>query len=445
MIWLFNIDYSPSINYFQIRNDNIKEDINNLKLEFEQLINNNKNKEKFKTINNENINNNNCNINIKSYKNEILILKQENKKIKEIFNEIKKENENIYQENTQLKKEQIEFNSIKEDNIKLSEINKQLNGINIALKGEMKELEIEKKNNLSQIKKLINLNEEQKNNKLILEKNLEEKKQETINLLSKLNLVQKENDMKINENIEKQKEENDKTIKNLKNELNRLNNIINLKEKEINDYKLINNQLIGDNTKKQEKIAELMDNSQQETFILTLENLKQEIKEYKEKINHLTNQNNELNELLKKKNIINPVEKNNLSKKKFQEIEEEFEPNRFQNKYKINNYSNTDEKIRKSQGVFNQELQLEEDQNLLKYKERIKDYKEQIDLHLMQINTLKDEIKECKLKLNKPIVKNYDEFVKLFNLAFTGYKPFRKDQNDAFELIKQKFVLNNDI
>ena len=63
----------------------------------------------------------------------------------------------------------------------------------------------------------------------------------------------------------------------------------------------------------------------------------------------------------------------------------------------------------------------------------------------MQINTLKDEIKECKLKLNKPIVKNYDEFVKLFNLAFTGYKPFRKDQNDAFELIKQKFVLNNDI
>ena len=63
-----------------------------------------------------------------------------------------------------------------------------------------------------------------------------------------------------------------------------MNNIINLKEKEINDYKLINNQLIGDNTKKQEKIAELMDNSQQETFILTLENLKQEIKEYKEKI-----------------------------------------------------------------------------------------------------------------------------------------------------------------
>ena len=60
----------------------------------------------------------------------------------------------------------------------------------------MKELEIEKKNNLSQIKKLINLNEEQKNNKLILEKNLEEKKQETINLLSKLNLVQKEKDMK---------------------------------------------------------------------------------------------------------------------------------------------------------------------------------------------------------------------------------------------------------
>ena len=60
----------------------------------------------------------------------------------------------------------------------------------------------------------------------------------------------------------------------------------------------------------------------------------------------------------------------------------------------------------------------------------------------MQINTLKVAIKENQNKLDKPIVKNFEEFVKLFNLAFTGYKPFRKDQNEAFELIKYKFILN---
>ena len=81
----------------------------------------------------------------------------------------------------------------------------------------------------------------------------------------------------------------------------------------------------------------------------------------------------------------------------------------------------------------------------MKYKERIKEYKEEKDLLLIQINTLKNEIKDYKNILNKPIVKNYDEFVNLFNFAFSGYKPFRKDQNQAFELIKKKFILNNNL
>ena len=288
------------------------------------------------------------------------------------------------------------------------------------------------------------MNEEQKNKNLILQKNLEEKKKEIENLLSKLNLIQKENEININKSKQTQNEEKNNIIKNLRDELNKTNNIIKQKEKEINDYKLINNQLIDDNTKKQEKISELMENSQQESLILTIENLKQEIKEYKNKINVLANQNNQLNEKLKTKTSPNQLDKNNLNKKKFLELEEEFESGKSKNKINQIHYAISENRNEKSMasGILETEGGLGGDPNFLKYKERIREYKEEINLLLMQINTLKVEIKECKNKLNKPIVQHYDEFVKLFNLAFTGYKPFRKDQNEAFELIKQKFVLN---
>ena len=366
----------------------------------------------------------------------------------ELNNKIKIENNNLIEENKKLKNDYIELNAIKEDNIKLSKINQQLNGINNALKIQNEELDIENKNNLSQIKKLISLNEEQKNIKIILEKNLEEKKQEIENLLSKINLVQKENETNINKNKEIMKSEENKIVKKLNDEINKLNNIIKNKEKEIIDYKLINNQLIDDNTKKQEKISDLMENSQQESFVLTLENLKQEIKEHKNKINELTNKNNELTEKLKKNNIINnKLDKNYFNKKKFLETEEEFDSNEFNNnfnqKFNLNNFSKSENRAEKKTGVEMQGFEDGDEQNILKYKERIKEYKEEINLLLVQTNILKDEIKKAQIKLNMPIVKNYNEFVKLFNLAFTGYKPFRKDQNEAFELIKLKFISNN--
>ena len=335
---------------------------------------------------------------------------------------------------------------MKEDNIKLAKLNQQLNGINNALKIENEELDSENKNNLSEIKKLINLNKEQKNNNTILEKNLEEKNQEIENLLSKLNLLQKEHEINFNKKEEIQNEEKEKNnlIKNLEDELNKLKNIIKQKEKEINDYKLLNNQLIDDNTKKQEKISELMENSNQESLILTIENLKQEIKEYKNKINILSSQNNELNEKLKIKISNNPKDINYLNKKKFVELEEDFEPGKSYNKSNALHYANSENRKEKkiNIGILESEEGLRDEPNLLKYKERMKEYKEEINLLLMQINTLKVAIKENQNKLDKPIVKNFEEFVKLFNLAFTGYKPFRKDQNEAFELIKYKFILN---
>ena len=439
-------DYYNDICYYKIKNADIKKDINNLKEEFDQLINhtsNSKNKKEKKIKMNNKANNTN--------KHNILLLKNENRQMNELNSKIKIENNNLIEENKKLKNDFIEINAIREDNIKLSKINQQLNGINNALKIQNEELDIQNKNNLSQIKKLISLNEKQKNEQIILEKNLEVKKQEIEDLLSKINLVQKENEININKNKEIIKDEENKIIKKLNEEINKLNNIIKNKEKEIIDYKLINNQLIDDNTKKQEKISELMENSQQEGLILTLENLKQEIKEYKTNINDLTNKNNELTEKLKKYNIVNnKLDKNYFNKKKFLETEEEFDPNEFNNnfnqKFILNNFSKSENRTEKKRG---EELQGfkdgdgGEEQDILKYKKRIIEYKEEIKLLLIQINTLKDQIKKDQIKLNKPIVKNYDEFVKLFNLAFTGYKPFRKDQNEAFELIKLKFISNN--
>ena len=396
-----NIDmteYDNNVNYYQIMNTNLKKDINDLKLEFDKLINHNNkdNEENPKTTKKEEIKDN-------SNKKELISLKEENKKIKDLYNKLKKEYDIIIKENKQLKKEKVEYISIKEDTNKLSKLNQQLTEINNALKGQNEELDSENKNNILQIKKLINLNDEQKNKNLILEKNLEEKKREIDSLLTEINLIKKENETNINKNKEAQNDEKN-NIYNLKEELKKVNNIIKMREKEINDYKLINNQLIDDNTKKQEKISELMENSQQQSLMLTIENLKQEIKEYKNKISLLTNQNNDLNEKLKIKNSPNPKDKNLLNKKKFLELDEEFEPGNIHNKVNQIHFANSEN--RKENSLRNGILDTEGDQNYLKYKERIREYKEEINLLLIQINTLKVEIKECKKKLNKPIVQN---------------------------------------
>ena len=85
-----------------------------------------------------------------------------------------------------------------------------------------------------------------------------------------------------------------------------------------------------------------MENSNQESLILTIENLNQEIKEYKNKINILSSQNNELNEKLKKKISNNPKDINYLNKKKFVELEEDFEPGKSYNKSNPLHYANSE-------------------------------------------------------------------------------------------------------
>ena len=59
------------------------------------------------------------------------------------------------------------------------------------------------------------------------------------------------------------------------------------------------------------------------------------------------------------------------------------------------------------------------------------------------MDVLKEEIKDLNHKLKNPINKNLDEFLKLFKIAFSDYKPSKKEQKKAFEEINQKFISNN--
>ena len=234
----------------------------------------------------------------------------------------------------------------------------------------------------------------------------------------------------------------------LKNELKKKENIIKEKEKEINEYKLINNQLIQDNTVKQEKIQELMENSQQESIMLTLENLKQEIKEHKKNISDLSNKNQELNQLLKKNNInnINNISNSNkyLDNRKTKNIfEKRIDMGDDYENSKYHSENRPENRLSRISGITATSVGLTDEERIIKYKSKLKEYKEELNTQKIQMNVLKEEIKDLNNKLKNPITKNLNEFIRLFKIAFSGYKPNNKEQKNAFEEINLKYMAKN--
>ena len=348
-------------------------------------------------------------------KNEILSLK---KQIKELENE----NHNNIITNSKLKETEEQLNSIKKENdINFNELknqqnkNKELLDIIKNKEDEIKQLKSSNKNKISQNSINIEGDEE-------YEEDSEGEQGQYIG--------------------EGEKVKNKKNIIiELKKELKIKENIIIEKEKEINEFKLINNQLIQDNTVKQEKIEELMVNSQQESFLLTLDNLKQEIKEHKKTISDLSNKNKELNNLLKSSNIPNSnkyIKKNKFEKAKL-DIGDEFENN---NNYHSENRPDNN-RLSRISGITTTSAGLTDNEKIIKYKSKIKEYKEQINSDLIQMNALKEEIKKLNHKLKHPIFENFEKFLNLFDIAFSDYKPSKKEQKEAFEEINQKFMINN--
>ena len=131
-----------------------------------------------------------------------------------------------------------------------------------------------------------------------------------------------------------------------------------------------------ENNIKNKKIEELSNKLKDESLQLTLENYKEQIKEQNKAINDLNEKNIELSNILnnnKSEIILDDYEKNDFY----------LSDNRYDNKH-INN-SNI----------------LSDNELVMKYKMKLKEYKERINSDNLQIISLKNEIKELKSKIKE--------------------------------------------
>jgi hypothetical protein len=270
---------------------------------------------------------------------------------------------------------------------KINELQKKIEVVQMEKESKMKELQIQQKNN----KILLN------KNKILEEENI--KLKNTITNLTNTNNDNLQNNK--NEEYEKvygqlemiKKENYDKNIK------------IKKLEKELKDFKAINDKLLEDN--KRLKFTQ----NQEECMNITLENLKDEIKDKNLQIQKLKNS-------LKRNTM-------NVKNRDDNEDEKELEENPFRKTFN-------------STGMA-------EDEKIRMYKEQIKEYKQTNISDALQIKTLKEDIKILKNEVKNyetfgGQLKDYNEFINLLNVVLDNYKPKKKEQKDALNTILQ--ILN---
>ena len=386
-------------------------------VEYENKIKELQQKNKVSDINKESFSNdkiNQINLGEKKYLDEnVDELKKEISSLKEKINELENENHNYMLEATKLKEAEEKIKSIKNEN----ELNFN------ALKTQQKENQ--------KLLKIINNYKNNKNSNLQNAEDIEGDEEE-----DEENEISQDS---FNSGVNNKSKNKKKIILELKNQLKE-------KDKEINEFKKIKGYLTKDNIDKQETIEKLKDNSvsskQEQSYILIIETLKKEIKENQHTISELTKKNTELNDQLKSNNIQNS--NNNISKKKnkFEKaniaIGDEIDNNKYHSENRIDN-----NRLSRISGITSTSNGLTDQERIDKYKKQIKEYKKEIESHKNQINTLKEEIRELNHKLKNPIFQNLEEFINLFHIAFSDYKPNKKEQKEAFEKIIQNFGLNN--
>jgi hypothetical protein len=372
-------------------NNNLKLSINNNPSTMENYENDNL-KNNFTILENE----------LKLKDNEINLLKNQNRQktnkinklelditnFKSIIKDLKDKNNNILLNKYDEIKQTIKLLEQKQNQ------NSDLNNVIAKLNSQIFQLENEQKN---YILKLSKTNE--------LEKNLKEIRQK--NEMNFNQLKQKQNENVGLVNIIKTK---DKEIENLQkiplkanydsNHFVQIsNNNINIKNSE--DYIEKNVKLKEENTQLKQKI-ELLKLEQEKGLIITLNNLKEELKDKNLQINNLIKENNSLRNL-KNKN---------------------FEISDSQRNIKVNN----------------------EDEIIKLYKDQIKEMKVIQNSDKMQIQTLKEEIKDYKNQLKVVTtfngqINNIQEFAELLNTVINDYKPKKQEQKDAFNKLNQ--IMNN--
>ena len=326
------------------------------------------------------------------------------------INRILLEKNNLIKENTALKNELLtlknKMNDLEDGNhnksvemIKIKEMEKQLEQARNECELNFNELKIQQNEN----QKLLNII-----------KNKERENEELQNELS--NNYGGDNCYEFGAGGNNFNAQLNEEIEELKKEIEEKNEQIEKLEKEINNYKSINTKILQENTQLKEKI-QLIQSGQDEGLIITIDNLKDELKDKALQIQKLIEENN----LLRNNNNNNEEKEVDLN----------------------NNNGKEYNPFRKSVNSTG----LNDAEKIKLYKEQIKEYKMTNESDKIQIKTLKEDIKMMKEKIKdletfRGQVKNMTEFIALLNQALLNYKPKKKEQKDALDKIV-KILSNN--
>ena len=437
-------DLKKKLNIYEVNNQELNEEKINLNEKLLSLVNiNNDLNQKYNQINNElnllkqeklniNDNDNNKDINDINNKNDqkIIALTNENDELRnKLINYINSEQNN----NNKIKIILEEKNSLNQEN---SELKKEL----IKLQNNIKEMENENYNNALQLSKYNELKKEYEMIKKENNTNFEELKaklEENQKLNEIIRNKERENDLlknKINNNDNIGEMEDDYGVETfnvkINNELEEKKNTIERLEKEVNNLKNINNKIKMEYTQLKEKM-QLIQSGQDEGFVNTLDNLKEELKDKEKQIQKLIEDNKNLRNKMKNRYTFtkNPI--NNINND--EEDEKEIDLNN--NKNEFNPFRPT----MNSQGLT--------DADRIKiYKQRLKEFEQNNESDKIQIQTLKEDIKLMKSKIKNletfgGQIKDMNEFIYLLNQVLINCKPKKKEQKDALNKIIG--ILNN--
>ena len=191
------------------------------------------------------------------------------------------------------------------------------------------------------------------------------------------------------------------------------------------------------------------------------ENILQENEDYRTTITELIQQNKELENKL----ISNRNNNNNIIQE--EKDEDEIEMLREQNKHFIEMIQRKEKeidhlktKIIESQSINSQgnstsgtrisALDIPDTEKIEKYKKRLEAYKVDLESERKQSLLLKDQIRELKNEIQKSKtfdnkIANYNEFTHLFKIAFDKYDPKKKEQKDAFKIIKEHLGVDEEM
>ena len=395
-----------------LENENLKKqkkilDLNNLNNKLSMQINNANNDNCQQAFNNNDINYN------EEIEEQITLLGRENEELQEQLMNNEKNN------NIKINQILLEKNNLIKENSNLKEEI-------ITLQNKINESKNENNNNVLNLQRIDKL-----------EKDLEEAKNECELNLKKLKFMKNENQKLLN--IIKNNERENLKFKNefestsddrksgnldirddinihLSQEIEEKNTKIENLEKEINSYKSKNDKLYLECSSLKEQLDNIQ-NEQNNRLLIDIDNLKEELKDKTSQIKKLVKENDDL----RKSDYNNIIEEKEID---------------------LNNNKNEKNLFRNS--LISTGLN---DGDLIKLlKDDIKNYKLENNSDKIQIKTLKEEIKKMNAKIKDletfgGQMKNMTEFFSLLNQVLLNYKPKSKEQKEA--LNKIMVVLNN--